>query len=314
MDQPLVSVITNCFNGSSYLEEAIDSVLNQTYHNWELIFWDNCSTDSSAEIFKLFKDDRLKYFRAETYTHLGQARNFAISKASGELIAFLDCDDLWESMKLEKQVPKFIDPRVGIVTSNTYFFKNSGEKWHLYNKKNRPKGGDVFRSLLVEYNLSLETILVRKEALNSLKYLFQDDLEVAEEFDLLIRIAKNWNLEYVDHPLSSWRIHGESWTTKRPELFPRELRLILEKYTKEYSNFKVTYAKEINLLNRSIDYQECIVLWMQGNHQDARKKIAPHIFSKKKYILIYIALFLINYKSYSYLSTIRDIYLRRKLQ
>lgn len=59
--QPLVSVIMNCYNGSKYLKESIDSVLNQTYSNYEIIFWDNQSTDNSAEIFNSYTDSRLKY-------------------------------------------------------------------------------------------------------------------------------------------------------------------------------------------------------------------------------------------------------------
>ena len=63
-NQPLVSVIMNCYNGEEYLSHAINSVLNQTYKNWEIIFWDNQSTDKSAEIFKAYNDKRLKYYSA----------------------------------------------------------------------------------------------------------------------------------------------------------------------------------------------------------------------------------------------------------
>ena len=94
-NEPLVSVIMNCYNGQKYLEESIESVLSQTYKNWELIFWDNQSADKSAEIFKLYKDKRLKYFLSKEHTTLYKARNLAIEKSSGDFIAFLDTDDLW---------------------------------------------------------------------------------------------------------------------------------------------------------------------------------------------------------------------------
>ena len=110
---PLVSIIMNCHNGEKYLNEAICSVLSQTYENWELIFWDNQSTDKSSVIVQKYKDTRIQYFYAETYTRLGEARNHAIKKSQGEFIAFLDCDDLWMSTKLEKQIPLFSDTRVG---------------------------------------------------------------------------------------------------------------------------------------------------------------------------------------------------------
>ena len=75
-EKPLVSVIINCFNGEKYLLEALDSVITQTYNNWEIIFWDNQSTDKSAEIFKSYKDSRLKYYYASSHADiLYEARN-----------------------------------------------------------------------------------------------------------------------------------------------------------------------------------------------------------------------------------------------
>ena len=75
--KPLVSIIMNCYNSDHFLREAIESVYDQTYSNWEIIFWDNASTDSSPEIAKSY-DDRLKYFRNNTTTNLGMARKLAI--------------------------------------------------------------------------------------------------------------------------------------------------------------------------------------------------------------------------------------------
>ena len=115
-NEPLVSVIMNCYNGQKYLEESIESVLSQTYKNWELIFWDNISNDRSAEIFKNYNDSRLKYFCAENHTPLYEARNKAFKKTSGELIAFLDVDDLWTEDKLSKQV-SLISHSLFLVTS-----------------------------------------------------------------------------------------------------------------------------------------------------------------------------------------------------
>ena len=103
MNKPLVSIIINCYNGEKYLNEAIDSIINQTYTNWEVIFWDNCSTDNSALIAKNY-DERLKYFHVEKTSPLGKARNFALKKASGNYVAFLDCDDLYLPDKLMIQL------------------------------------------------------------------------------------------------------------------------------------------------------------------------------------------------------------------
>ena len=79
----LVSIIVNCFNGERFLAEALESVINQTYQNWELIFWDNQSSDNSSEIFKSYKHPNFNYFYAPNHTHLGRARELALKRTNG---------------------------------------------------------------------------------------------------------------------------------------------------------------------------------------------------------------------------------------
>ena len=104
---PLVSVIMNCLNGEQYIKEAIDSVYSQTYSNWEIIFWDNNSTDNTSKITKSF-DSRLRYIKSETCLPLHNARNLAIDECRGEIIGFLDADDIWLPNKLSDQVSLII--------------------------------------------------------------------------------------------------------------------------------------------------------------------------------------------------------------
>ena len=126
-EQSLVSVIMNCFNGEKYLRKALDSALSQTYSNWELIFWDNQSSDQSVEIFRSYDDPRFKYCYAPKHTLLYEARNYAITRSQGEFVAFLDVDDWWDPEKLAKQISLFEDPEVGLVYGNYWFVdeKNS---------------------------------------------------------------------------------------------------------------------------------------------------------------------------------------------
>lgn len=102
----LVSIITPCFNSEKYVSQAIQSVLNQTFQNWELLLVDDCSSDTTYTIITDFasQDARIKAFKLDTNSGAGFARNFAIQKASGNYIAFLDADDLWKPEKLEKQL------------------------------------------------------------------------------------------------------------------------------------------------------------------------------------------------------------------
>lgn len=100
----LVSIVMPNYNGAKYLRESVESVLAQTYQNWELLFVDDCSTDDSLEIIRSYHDGRIKVFQNETNSGAAVSRNYALREAKGKWIAFLDSDDLWHSEKLEKQI------------------------------------------------------------------------------------------------------------------------------------------------------------------------------------------------------------------
>ena len=101
---PSVSVIMNVRNGASTLREALDSVLRQSFRDWELIVWDDRSTDQSAQIIAEYKDPRIRYMQSPEETSLGKARGNAIRQAAGSWLAFLDQDDIWLPGKLEEQM------------------------------------------------------------------------------------------------------------------------------------------------------------------------------------------------------------------
>ena len=132
---PLVSIIMNCKNGEKFLKESLDSVISQTYKNWELIFWDNISTDDSKNLFQSYKHKRFKYFLSNKLTNLSTARNLAISKSKGELITFLDVDDMWSQNKLEEQVNFYNKYKYDLIYSNYYVLNQNNMKKVIYKKK-----------------------------------------------------------------------------------------------------------------------------------------------------------------------------------
>ncbi len=132
---PLVSVIMNCYNGEKYLTDSLNSLLSQNYSNWELIFWDNISTDNSKKIFDSYKDKRFKYYLATKHEILYKARNLAIKKTSGDYIAFLDTDDIWSKDKLSSQVELFSDKKIGLVYGNYWRYNPVS----FFNKKKLAK-------------------------------------------------------------------------------------------------------------------------------------------------------------------------------
>ena len=136
---PKVSIIMNCYNGEAFISDAIKSVINQKYNNWELIIWDNLSFDKSEQIIKSFKDDRIKYFKTKKFTNLSEARNLAILKSKGEILTFLDVDDYWFENKLLIQVNYFIQNNYQLIYSNFIVKNEIYNKESIYSKKSYHK-------------------------------------------------------------------------------------------------------------------------------------------------------------------------------
>ncbi|KJR99421.1 MAG: hypothetical protein VR68_09200 [Peptococcaceae bacterium BRH_c4a] len=302
---PKVSVIMNCYNCSKYLKQAIDSVYAQTYKDWEIIFWDNASTDQSASIANSY-DERLRYFRGEETVLLGHARNFALQKARGEVIGFLDCDDYWYPTKLEKQVKLFQNPEVGIVYCNVIFLEeNTGEKRVLYKK--HPPRGRVFNQLLADYFLDMNAVLLRRRCLESLSEWFDESFNYIEETDLFTRIGYDWELDYVFEPLSVWRIHGENLTWKKISAFGEELRRMLSKYKDLYPNFSILYPREIKKVEARAAYREAQGEWMKDNKSGVRSIVGPWITTDPRLAVIYLLSFMSFQRFNKLLNFIRRI-------
>jgi len=127
----MVSIITPCYNASQYISYTIDSVLKQTYPNWELIIVDDCSTDNSSDIIKQFisGDTRIKYFKTDNPSGSPVLpRNIGIEKATGRYIAFLDSDDIWLPTKLEEQLKLFKDDKTAVAFSNYEKMNEAGDR------------------------------------------------------------------------------------------------------------------------------------------------------------------------------------------
>ena len=213
---PLVSIIINCYNGEDHLKDCIESLLSQTYKNWEIIFWDNQSDDKSETIYKNFKDKRLKYFKAEKHTSLYKARNHAIEKTNGELISFIDVDDLWEINKLELQVQLFNDPKIDLVYSNLWIIKNNSKNKKIFQKKNSPSGL-IYEKLLEEYNIGIITTIFRKNIITSIKKIFDERFSIIGDFEFFLRLSKTHYFHYINIPLAYYRIHDKNFSSLHVE-------------------------------------------------------------------------------------------------
>ena len=288
-NQPLVSIIMNCYNGESFLHESIKSVLSQTYENWELIFWDNRSNDKSAEIFKSYNDKRFKYYYTSKHTLLSEARNEAIKRTSGEFIAFLDTDDFWEKDKLELQMPLFDDLKVGVVYGNVFCINEKLNTKKIFLKSKKPKGF-ILEELLKNYCTSLASLVIRKSFLNNYQPAFDNSFHIVGDFDLVIRMSVKYKFDCIEKPIASYRIHE-----KNESLLNRSRQIKeLKNWSKKMADYPIIFNNKNFLhVNHMINNYEVVNFILENDLKNAWLKIKkmPYSFKKIKY---FVALLLPN--------------------
>lgn len=258
-EQPLISVIMNCHNSEVFLREAIDCVLNQTYKNFEIIFWDNCSTDHSAAIVKSYNDNRIKYYYASQKTLLGQARNLAISKSSGEIISFLDCDDLWDNDWLEVVSNEFSkDKELTLVYCRFSTFGNRKEKLV---KKVFNEDSIVDMDLFIDnYSLGMSGACFRKSIWKEQGVRFSDAYNLIEDYDFFLRIASQGKVKYLVHPYMYYRLHDNNLTDKSSSwtIELKDLRLKIEQQCPTYEHLR-NHIQSLNKKIRGYEFHDMIV-------------------------------------------------------
>lgn len=235
--KPLVSVIVNCHNGEKFLNESLNSIISQTYKNWEIIFFDNLSTDKSSLIVKSLKDQRIKYFKTKKFLNLYHARNQAITKCKGKYICFLDTDDIWCRDKLMKQVLYLEKNKEFRLVYSNYFTLN-----HQNKKKEKKfnfiiKSGFMTQNLINNYTVGILTTIIEKKIFKYFK--FKNNLNVIGDFDFFIRASQKFKFGYIKKPLAIYRIHESNLSKKKLNIYIKELSdwIALEKRKKSLYNF-----------------------------------------------------------------------------
>ena len=210
---PLVSVIINLYNGKATLADAIDSVLTQTVTDWELIVWDDCSTDGGAEILKRYQDDHIRYFRSAQQVPLGQARQRAIDMARGDWIAFLDQDDLWLPQKLERQLALAREkPDVALIYGRTVrFYPNGAERDYdqAHEYAYLPQG-DIFADLFTHSCfIAMSSATFRRSALQAIGGI-PDSITIIPDYFLYTAIARRFPTAAVQEVVCRYRMHASN--------------------------------------------------------------------------------------------------------
>ena len=263
-ENQLVSIIMNCYNGEKYLREALDSIIDQTFKNWELIFWDNQSTDNSANIVLSYNDHRIKYFY------------------SGYL-AFLDVDDYWNSTKLEKQMLVFSkNSEVAIVYSNYYFKNEIKNTFKEVNKKKLPEGM-IVDELLRENLMCLLTVLLNRNYINEQEKVFDPRLHIMGDYDMAIKISSKYKVSCVQQPLATYRWHGGNESISHQELCIKEM----ERWSMEMKKCpEISNNKGFQIYLNQITYVKAMFLLMKGETLTAFNYCRKLPFGMKKLKLL----------------------------
>lgn len=210
-DYGLVSIIMPNYNGSKYLRETIDSVLSQTYKNWELLFVDDCSTDNSLEIVQQYDDSRIRVIKNTVNSGAAISRNKAIEAANGRWIAFLDSDDLWNKNKLLKHLEFMTQSQIPFSFTH-YSVLNSENK--LITEFSPSKDTYNYNTILKHCYIGCSTVIYDREKIGKV-YMPTDAIE-REDFACWLKILKSGENATCFHEcLTTYRVHSNSVSSNK---------------------------------------------------------------------------------------------------
>ena len=252
-ENPKTSIIMNCHNGEKFLHESINSVLKQSYDNWELIFYDNCSTDKSLSIIKSFNDQRIKVYKSKSFLNLYHARNEAIKKINGKYVCFLDTDDYWTKDKVEQQV-EFLETnkQYSMVYSNYYLLDEKKKIKNVYFKFILPEGR-ITKKILKKYTIGILTTCIKSEVFKSKK--FNDKFNIIGDFDFFVNLSTTLNIGSIQDPLAFYREHESNYSKKNMKTHIEELKEWIE-----------TNKLKFKILGFSLYYQKLLLLKLTIKH------------------------------------------------
>ena len=259
----LVSVVIPSYNHAHYIKRAIESVIDQTYTNWEILVVDNNSNDNTDEIVKSFNDKRIKLIKIQNCGIIASSRNKGIKESKGEYISFLDSDDWWYSNKLELSV-KALERGSELVCH--------AEDWINNDKifktvKYGPNYKGSFRYLLYVNNcISTSAVTVKKDCLLRVDYFVEDQNAVGvEDYHLWLKLANaGYKISFIDSILGCYRVYNTSYSSNLLKqvksevwvlnnIFKSQPKISFSDYILIFLRFFVLYAKtSIRLLKKII--------------------------------------------------------------
>lgn len=241
-NKPLVSIIMPAYNAERTILESIESVLRQTYRNWELIVVNDGSKDSTSAVVLAISDERVRLIEQEN-AGVANARNNGINNSTGEYIAFLDSDDLWVEEKLERQIGTIEGGKHKMCFAKTWCFsENSNQTSDCF--VNVSLDFDDRNKILIYDFIPILTVLLAKDVLDEVGH-FDETLRGVEDWDLWIRVLQKYEAIYLDEFLTKYRISSTGLSGNFEKHFIEEEKVWMKHidlYSKEISSYRQWFA------------------------------------------------------------------------
>lgn len=232
--EPLVSVTMTTYNRAGYIEEAIQSVIDQTYQNWELVIVDDGSSDDTQTLVEAFADPRIRYQRHDTNKGIYQTRTDTVAASRGKYIAVLDSDDVWiHSAKLANQVT-FLEMQPNLAVVGTFITLIDGVGKEIGKDQYSIENPDIRASILIRNQFAHSSVVMRASLVE--KVGGYRDIPLAEDLDLFLRLGAHGTFANIPKYMTTYRIHADG-ITKRKVAMAHCVHEIIKTYRKQYPNY-----------------------------------------------------------------------------
>jgi len=254
MKNPKVTVLMSVYNGEKYLREAVDSILAQTFNDFEFLIVNDGSTDNIAEIIESYNDPRIKIINNEKNIGLTKSLNKGLKLAKGKYIARQDADDISMPDRIIKQVD-FLDRNLDIAIVGTNYFRIN-EKGDIVQEINRKrKDIDIKINLSKGNQLGHGTLMFRKDCVEKIGF-YRETFKYAQDYDFVLRFSDKYKLANIPELLYKWRINSHSISVSKKIVQDRyaELALKLFNERKKMGYDRLEKGEEIvEIFNNSIE-------------------------------------------------------------
>ena len=262
VDSPKVSVIVPTYNRADRLERALNSIVNQTYQDFELIVVDDGSTDKTYQLMKSFP--KAQYFYIKKNSGVSKARNVGLAFAKGELICFLDSDDLWKEKKIQIQSLWLENNKDSQICYTDEIWVRNGVRVNPMNR-HRKYSGDIFRHCLGLCIVSPSSVMIRAKLFDEIGN-FDESLPACEDYDLWLRIASKYAFHFIEEPLII-KYGGHSDQLSRKYWGMDRFRVVALKKLLDQNSLD----KEKLKLTRSVFLEKCSIL-IKGFEKRGKKE------------------------------------------